>query len=165
MMNKAYLLLGSNEGDRIGWFHKALEILEKTAGNITAKSSLYETAAWGIEEQPDFLNMAVCLETTLEAPTLLRTILETEEILGRHRTVKWGQRTIDIDILFYNQDVITLPQLTIPHPFIQKRRFALVPLNEIAPMYTHPILHKTITTLLNECTDGLEVHLYSLDNR
>lgn len=160
-MNKAYLLLGSNEGDRIGWFNKAIDILGNTAGNIIAKSSLYETEAWGKEDQPDFLNMAICIETELEAEKLLETILETEENLGRHRTVKWGQRTIDIDILFYNNDIINSSQLTVPHPFIQERRFALVPLNEIASRLIHPQLQKSINILLNECPDKLEVHLYS----
>ncbi|MBS1774400.1 MAG: 2-amino-4-hydroxy-6-hydroxymethyldihydropteridine diphosphokinase [Bacteroidetes bacterium] len=158
-MIKAYLLLGSNEGNRIDWLNKAMAALEQSIGKIVAKSSLYETAAWGKEDQPDFLNMALCIETQLSPQQLLQSILQTEIQLGRHRTVKWGQRTIDIDILFYGNEVIDTPDLKVPHPYIQERRFALVPMNEIAPELLHPILQKTIAELLVSCPDKLEVRL------
>src|SRR4051812_38143939 len=106
MINKAYLLLGSNEGDRITWLTDAIRIINEDAGEVTERSSLYQTAAWGKEDQPDFINMAIELETQLSPQNLLATVLQTEEKLGRHRTEKWGQRTIDIDILFYNNEVI-----------------------------------------------------------
>lgn len=158
-MIKAYLLLGSNEGNRIDWLNKAMAALEQTVGSIVSKSSLYETAAWGKEDQPDFLNMALCIETQLSPQQLLQSILQTEIQLGRHRTVKWGQRTIDIDILFYGNEVIDTPDLKVPHPYIQERRFALVPMNEIAPQFVHPVLQKTIARLLISCPDKLEVRL------
>lgn len=133
--------------------------MEQTVGNIIAKSSLYETAAWGLEEQPDFLNMAICIETALSPQELLVAIQQVELNLGRQRTLKWGQRTLDIDILFYNRDVINDPQLTIPHPLLQERRFALTPLADIAPAFIHPILNKTIAQLLEDCTDPLPATL------
>lgn len=155
-MNTAYLLLGSNEGDRVDWLNKAIEQLQETCGQVTQQSDLYETAAWGIEDQPSFLNMALCISTTLQPTTLLKNINIIEANLGRQRTLKWGQRTLDIDILFYNSEVINLPELIVPHPQLEKRRFALVPLNEIAPDLMHPISHKKIAQLLDECEDTLE---------
>lgn len=155
-MNTAYLLLGSNEGDRVAWLQQAMEMTQAGCGNIIRQSAMYQTAAWGIEDQPDFLNMALCIETELHPVELLQAINKIESALGRQRTLKWGQRTLDIDILFYNNDIIKLPELTVPHPHIEKRRFALIPLNEIAPELLHPVSHKTITQLLDECEDTLE---------
>ncbi|MCB9046673.1 MAG: 2-amino-4-hydroxy-6-hydroxymethyldihydropteridine diphosphokinase [Chitinophagales bacterium] len=155
-MNKAYLLLGSNEGDRTDWLNKATQQLQDSCGNITQRSALYETAAWGIEDQPSFLNMALSIDTELQPLELLKQINSIEANLGRQRTLKWGQRTLDIDILFYNDAIINEPDLIIPHPQLEKRRFALVPLNEIAATLAHPVSHKTIAQLLGECEDTLE---------
>jgi 2-amino-4-hydroxy-6-hydroxymethyldihydropteridine diphosphokinase len=159
-MNTVYLLLGSNEGNRMQWLELCMQQLANSA-TITAKSPVYETAAWGIEEQPDFLNMAICLETHLAPGALLQAIQQTEKNLGRQREVKWGQRTLDIDILFYNDDIINLPDLQVPHPHLHERRFALMPLNAIAPQLVHPHFNKTIATLLEQCPDPLEVWLYA----
>lgn len=155
-MNTAYLLTGSNEGDRVAWLQQAIEMIQSDCGNIIQQSAIYQTAAWGIEDQPDFLNMALYIETELPPVKLLQAINKIESALGRQRTLKWGQRTLDIDILFYNNDIINLPQLTVPHPHLEKRRFALVPLNDIAPDLLHPVSHKTIAQLLAECEDTLE---------
>jgi 2-amino-4-hydroxy-6-hydroxymethyldihydropteridine diphosphokinase len=159
-MNTAYLSLGTNEGDRKQWLHQALSLIAKHCGHVTKQSAIYETAAWGITDQSPFLNMVVRLETSLSPGALLSEILTIEVTLGRHRTIKWGPRIIDIDILFYNDDIINTPSLTIPHPFIEKRRFTLVPLVDIEPYYFHPLLHKTSLALLSECKDDLEVHPY-----
>lgn len=158
-MNKAYLLLGSNEGDRHKWLSDALKQINERCGRVVLQSSIYQTAAWGIEEQPDFLNLAVMVETQLSAIELLGCVREIENNLGRQRKLKWGQRTLDIDILFYDDYIVDLEELKIPHPFIQQRRFALVPMAEIAADLQHPVLHKTITQLLDECPDVLEVKM------
>ena len=158
-MTDVYLLLGSNEGDREQWLQQAVEQLG-AVGNISTQSAIYQTAAWGIEEQPAFLNMALCLQTELHPLELLQKIHHIEQTLGRQRTLKWGQRTLDIDILFYGDALIDLPELKIPHPYLQERRFALVPLKEIAPDFLHPGLNKTVSRLLEECPDKLEVNNY-----
>lgn len=159
-MTKAYLLLGSNEGDRLGLMQDGMEQISKTCGKIVGQSRMYETAAWGLEEQPDFLNMAIIIDTPLQPIELLKAIHDIEQNLGRQRTLKWGQRTLDIDILFFGQHIINIPELTIPHPSVQLRRFALVPLNEIASGFVHPVLNKTISGLLADCPDPLPVTEY-----
>ncbi len=164
-MNNAYLLLGSNEGDRVVWLRRAMELIDEHCGKISARSSIYETAAWGITAQPDFLNMVISLETNLLPALLLHTLLGIENTLGRHRTIKWGPRTIDIDILLYNSDIVDTPALVIPHPFLQERRFTLEPLAELAPDYVHPLFQKSITVLLAECPDKLTVWKYSPEKK
>jgi 2-amino-4-hydroxy-6-hydroxymethyldihydropteridine diphosphokinase len=160
-MNNTWLSLGSNEGDRLQWFQKAMDLLSSNCGSIVNRSSVYETAAWGLTTQPDFLNMVIEVQTNKTPSQLLTEIHNIETVLGRQRDVKWGQRTLDIDILLYNNDIIKLPGLTIPHPFMQDRRFTLTPLAEIAPAYIHPKFNKTILQLLDECPDKLEVHKYA----
>lgn len=156
-MNRAYLSLGSNEGDRVQWMEKAMWLLTVKSGTIVNQSSVYETMAWGLTTQPDFLNMVIVLETTKNAQALLKDILEAEVTLGRQRGEKWGPRIIDIDILFFNNEVIDTPELVVPHPYLQERRFILIPMAEIAPELQHPKLHKNIAQLLEECEDDLEV--------
>jgi 2-amino-4-hydroxy-6-hydroxymethyldihydropteridine diphosphokinase len=160
-MNDAWLLLGSNEGNRMIWMKKAMDAISVNCGRVLKQSAIYETAAWGINEQPDFLNMVVQIETSKTPHDLLTALLGIEQSLGRKRDVKWGQRIIDIDILFFNQDIIKLPDLTIPHPFIPVRRFTLAPLAEIASDYVHPELNKTVGELLAVCPDTLELHEYT----
>ena len=156
-MNISYLLIGGNEGDRTGNMAIARERIGSVAGAIRRRSSLYETAAWGKTDQPDFLNQALLLETGLDAAILLATLLGIEEEMGRKRSEKYGSRIIDIDILFFNDAIITQPGLVIPHPEIQNRRFALAPLEEIAPAYIHPLLGVSVRELLINCTDPLVV--------
>ena len=156
-MNKAYLLIGGNEGERLHYLEQAKKEIEQSCGEISLQSSIYETAAWGIRDQPSFLNQAIMIQTQHNADKLMDEILSIEEKLGRIRKEKYGPRTIDIDILFFNEDIINLSHLRIPHPELQNRRFALVPMNEIAPELVHPGLHKTIMQLLKECKDPLDV--------
>ncbi len=156
-MNEAYLLTGGNMGNVKQTLEKANELISKNIGTIVCRSSLYRTAAWGITSQDDFLNQVLKVETTLEAPELMERILDVEHQLGRQRTEKYGPRTIDIDILFYNDAVIDIDNLEIPHPRMQYRKFVLEPLNEIAPGMVHPVLKKTVQELLTECEDRLEV--------
>jgi 2-amino-4-hydroxy-6-hydroxymethyldihydropteridine diphosphokinase len=156
-MNTAYLLLGSNLGDRKKFLSQAVELLGKAPGKIITRSALYNTQPWGTSGQDDFLNQAVCLETPLSAPKLLEHLLQLEENLGRKRNEKWEARTIDIDILFFNSEIVQLPHLIIPHPFVHQRKFALSPLFEIAGEYIHPVLNKSVKKLLSECEGNLLV--------
>lgn len=156
-MNKAYLLTGSNEGDRHSHLKKVAEHLENAVGTIIQRSSIYETAPWGKPDQPNFLNQALLLSTSLDAVSMMGLILQIELIMGRKRMEKYGSRIVDIDILLFNHEVRDDPDLKIPHPELSNRRFALVPLDEISPSLKHPLLHKTIHVLLQECPDKLDV--------
>jgi 2-amino-4-hydroxy-6-hydroxymethyldihydropteridine diphosphokinase len=156
-MNSAYLVLGGNLGNRALTIHKAIAKIREKAGTVLTSSSIYETAAWGYTEQPSFYNCVIHLHTGLPAPDLLALLLDIEKELGRIREQKWHERTIDIDILYYNDEVIDQPGLVVPHPHIQERKFVLVPLVEIAPGYVHPVLKLTNAALLQSCTDLLEV--------
>jgi 2-amino-4-hydroxy-6-hydroxymethyldihydropteridine diphosphokinase len=156
-MNHAYLLTGGNLGDRAGNLKMAAEAIGRSAGKIVMLSSLYETAAWGTKDQPDYLNQAIEIETNMRAPELLNILLDIEIQLGRYRQEKYGPRLIDIDILFFNSDILKTPNLVIPHPHIQNRRFVLVPMAEIASDFQHPVFNKSITELLTNCTDPLNV--------
>ena len=160
-MNTAYLLTGGNLGERVHNLATARELIAAQTGNIIAASSLYETAAWGNTDQPAFLNQAIMIETPLNARQLIRRILKIEKKMGRVREEKYGPRLIDIDILLFNNEKHNYQFLKLPHPEMQNRRFALLPLAEIAPEIIHPVLKKTITELLQECKDELEVKKYS----
>ncbi|MES2140696.1 MAG: 2-amino-4-hydroxy-6-hydroxymethyldihydropteridine diphosphokinase [Bacteroidota bacterium] len=157
-MNTAYLILGGNIGNRLQNLQEAIQLISEKAGGITKTSDIFTTSAWGNTNQADFLNQALCLQTPLTAIDLLETLISIEQILGRVREQeKWTERVIDIDILFYNTDIINTSDLKIPHPYIQERMFVLVPMAQLAPMLVHPALQKNIQTLLLECTDKLEV--------
>jgi 2-amino-4-hydroxy-6-hydroxymethyldihydropteridine diphosphokinase len=162
MHNEVFLSLGSNEGDRQGNLEETIRRIGKEAGTIVKISSVYRTAAWGKTDQPDFLNQAIQLETSLTPEELLEKILAIEHSLGRVRTEKWAMRIIDIDILLFGQRTINSPHLSLPHPELANRRFVLVPLNEIAPEYLHPVLKKTIRELLAACPDQLTVARYEV---
>ncbi|WP_426061950.1 2-amino-4-hydroxy-6-hydroxymethyldihydropteridine diphosphokinase [Hymenobacter sp. B1770] len=153
----AYLLLGSNLGNRAALLAAARQELATTAGDIVAQSGLYETAAWGRENQPAFLNQALAVRTWLRPEELLAACQAAEQQAGRRRVEQWGSRTLDVDILFHGRQVIESPDLTIPHPRLPERRFALVPLAEIAKALRHPQLGLTVTELLAHCPDPLPV--------
>ncbi len=157
MDRNIFLLLGSNEGAPAQNIASALGIIEKNVGTITGRSSLYRSAAWGLKEQPDFYNQVVEITSSLPAEELLAMLLEIELQMGRIRRVKWGPRIIDIDLLFYGSEVIDTIHLRVPHPGIPARRFTLLPLAELAPDFVHPVLRKSIATLLDECVDVLAV--------
>jgi len=157
MNDTIYLLLGGNTGDRQHYLDAATSEIETRCGRITAISKYYETAAWGQEDMPPFLNQALAIRTKLAPIALLAEINAIEQELGRERIEKWGARTIDIDIIFYGDQIIDTPTLTIPHPLLQERRFVLTPLHEIAPQWVHPVFKKTVSVLLAECKDPLPV--------
>ena len=156
-MRTAYLLIGGNLGNREDNLQKAISLIIEQCGALTACSSIYETAAWGIADQPSFLNQALEISTSLNARQLLRKILKIEKEMGRIRKEKLGPRIIDIDILLFENEIHDLRFLKIPHPEMQNRRFVLTPLAEIDPELMHPVLKKTIAQLLEECPDNLEV--------
>jgi 2-amino-4-hydroxy-6-hydroxymethyldihydropteridine diphosphokinase len=160
-MNKAYLLTGTNMGEREQNLETAREWIEAECGKISLISLLYETAAWGKTEQPAFLNQALEIQTGLNAAQLIRHILKIEKNMGRVREEKYGPRLIDIDIIFFADEIIATSFLKIPHPEMQNRRFVLVPLNEITPDFIHPVLKKTVRELLDDCPDPLPVKKYA----
>lgn len=156
-MNTIYVLVGGNVGNRRLNLETALSWLEKEIGNVNASSLIYETEAWGNTDQPDFYNQVHVINTKLSAEEAMKNILDIEEKMGRVRTIKNAARIIDIDILFFNKEIINITRLTVPHPEIANRRFVLVPLDELSPAFVHPILHKSIHELLSTCKDMLAV--------
>lgn len=156
-MNTAYLLIGGNLGDRAAYLQEAVKHIEARCGSITSRSSIYETAAWGNTNQPTFYNQALQLITTLTPASLLEQLLAIELEMGRVRTQKYGPRTIDLDILMIDDKVLDSQTLTLPHPQLHNRRFALLPLTEIAPLLKHPVFDQTVSELLVNCTDTLDV--------
>ncbi|HEY0298140.1 MAG TPA: 2-amino-4-hydroxy-6-hydroxymethyldihydropteridine diphosphokinase [Arachidicoccus sp.] len=156
-MNTTYLLIGGNLGDVRQTFANTINEIEMGVGSIKKKSPLYKTAAWGMENQPDFLNQVLEVETNLSAQKVLETVLNIEENLGRIRQQKYGPRIIDIDILLFNEEIIDEQDLKVPHPFLHKRNFVLHPLAALAPHAFHPVLKKDIQTLLQQSEDTLEV--------
>lgn len=155
--NKAYLLTGGNQGDRLLYLQQALDSLNEHGGKVVNQSPVYETAAWGNEQQSAFLNQALELETTCTSIELMVKLLWIEAQMGRQRLERYGPRTIDMDILFFNNDIYATPELIIPHPELQNRRFVLQPLSDIAADFIHPILKKSVSQLLQECPDALPV--------
>ncbi len=162
-MAKVFLSLGSNMGDRGYNLQQALLGLERWGAKVVRVSSIYETEPVGLKEQPMFYNMVAQVETELSPVDLWKAIFAIEQSLKRERTVQWGPRTIDIDILFYDDQVLQIEDeetsddirtiLIIPHVRLQERRFVLVPLAEIAPQLVHPVFKKTVDELLKECDD------------
>ena len=151
-MKTAHIGIGSNLGSREDNCRTALKHLTDNGIIVIKPSSMIETAPWGVEDQPQFINMAVKTETVLEPEELLTVLQKIEVTMGRTRTVRWGPRIIDMDILFYDDVVMKTPELEIPHPHIQDRDFVLKPLAEIAPNLVHPVLKKSIIELLKELT-------------
>lgn len=158
-LKKTHLLTGANLGDRFGTLLEANRLIEEKIGKILKASSLYETEAWGLVDQPAYLNQALEVATHLPPKELLKTIFEIEAALGRVARNKWEARPIDIDILFYENKILETTDLTIPHPHLHRRNFVLVPLLEIAPHKQHPVFKKTVETLYEETEDTLDVIL------
>jgi 2-amino-4-hydroxy-6-hydroxymethyldihydropteridine diphosphokinase len=158
----AYLLLGSNLGKREWYLDEAFRLINNEVGTIISSSSTYETAAWGKTDQPGFLNRAVAVETTLKPMALLHKVLSIEKSLGRTRSEKWGARLIDIDIILYENEIVSIAdELQIPHPQMQYRKFVMQPLAEIASNLIHPILQISLGEILEKLKDPLVVEIRS----
>jgi 2-amino-4-hydroxy-6-hydroxymethyldihydropteridine diphosphokinase len=159
-MVSVYLLLGSNLGDKQMFLRQAAVYIEEQIGAIVQQSSIYVTQSWGKTDAPDYLNQVLLVETQMQPDEVLTTVLNIELLLGRERREIWGSRTMDIDILFYDEAVISKRNLTIPHPHLHSRRFTLEPLAEIAPELLHPVLRKTVNELKSLLKDNLQVKKY-----
>lgn len=150
-------MLGGNEERTFEVMNIAKVLINQEVGKIFKASSVYQTAAWGPIVQPDYLNQAILVFSPLPPRFLLKKILSIELQLGRKRIVKYGPRTIDIDILFYGEEFIHTKDLIVPHPEIQNRKFVLLPCMELIPGLKHPVLSETVRELLHKCKDELEV--------
>lgn len=158
MANKIFLGLGTNLGDREDNLEKAVELICKSVGRISAVSSVYESEPWGFQCENKFLNMVIKAETGIKPEELLEIVMQAEAVMGRIRTGDhYSSRIIDIDILLYNSRIINKTNLIIPHPLIHERKFVLMPLCEIAPEAVHPVFEKKFTVLLKECRDERRV--------
>lgn len=163
-MNYALLSLGSNLGDRIKNIHDAVERIQLSVGEVITHSPYYESKSWGTNSPYDYINICLRIETQLSPSALLNAIHVIENELGRKRTKKYADRTIDIDILLYNDEIINTSDLVIPHPHMHERLFVLVPANQIAPYTIHPVFNKSIQQLLLDCNDETNVYEFKLDN-
>lgn len=159
-MHSCILHLGTNEGAKATNLELAEMMVSSRIGSIETSSKVYATAPWGNTEQDDFLNVAMICQTNLSAEDVLSEINIIETKLGRTREEKWGSRIIDIDIIFYDEEIIKKPDLIIPHPHLTNRNFVLTPLMDICPEYIHPELQKSVSELHAACTDKSEVNPY-----
>jgi len=161
-MNIVYLQLGSNIGDREQQLEFAISEIKEKVGDITNFSKVYESSPWRVDGQSNYLNQVIGVKTEIDAESILSVVLEVENNLGRKRIEKWGERLIDIDIIFYNNEIIETAELCIPHKHMHERKFVLTPLNEIASDYLHPKYNKTVADLLAECNDAESVEEYAV---
>ncbi|WP_297335360.1 2-amino-4-hydroxy-6-hydroxymethyldihydropteridine diphosphokinase [Algoriphagus sp.] len=159
MVNEVTLILGGNKGDRMQLIERATILLSEFA-TILKKSSIYQSESWGGVADQDFLNQAMVVHTEATPMAFLAQIQSVELTLGRRREVIWGNRTMDIDILYWGEEIIQLPELKVPHPLLDQRRFVLVPLVEIMPEFVHPISKKSQRNLLECCEDQSRVEIF-----
>lgn len=158
---EVFLSLGSNLGNRQENLQKAVMFIEKKIGKTLKKSLIYESEAWGNTNQGPFLNQIISIKSQNEAEEILQIIQKIEKELGRIRNVPWGPRTIDIDIIFYNKQIINMKELIIPHSNMASRNFVLIPLVEIAPDFIHPVLSLSNEELLRKCKDKSSVIVFN----
>jgi len=161
-MNIVFLQLGSNLGDRELLLQDAIVAIAERVGVVVEKSKVYESTPWRVEGQENYLNQILKVKTKLQADDVLSVILDIEKNLGRLRLEKWGERLMDIDIIFYNDSIIETAELCVPHKHMHERMFVLTPLHNIAPEMMHPKYNKTVEELLQICTDTELVKEYAL---
>lgn len=161
--SESIILLGSNMGDKLAFLKQAVSIISSECGVVKSKSSIYETEAWGFKADTSFLNQVILIETALNAFELLEKLLFIEQIIGRVRDYEqvYSSRTIDIDILYFGDLIVSTNQLTLPHPRLHLRKFSLVPLTEMWPHYIHPLLGVTHAELLSGVDDQSAVNFFS----
>ena len=157
--HQVFLHTGSNQGQRFEYLIKAERLIETQIGPIIQRSAYYETEAWGKTDQADFINQALEVHSELSPTKLLQITLNIEKELGRIRRERWTSRCIDIDLLFYDDQIINQPELTIPHPRIHLRNFVLIPMLEIAATFVHPVFNLSIEDLYLRSEDRLEVRM------
>lgn len=156
MQTEVVLCLGGNKGNREKLLSQAISLLTQYF-KVKRLSHIYETAAWGGVAKGDFLNQVAVIATDLQPEEVLDQIQQIEMDLGRTRFEPWGDRTMDIDILFFGDEIVNTDRLKVPHPFISDRKFVLIPLAEVMPDFVHPVLKENIVTLLEACEDLSEV--------
>lgn len=158
--HRVYLSLGSNEGNSHQNLSTAIAFISKEIGSVRKISPIYKTAAWGLTNQNDFLN--ICIEISTPFPPLLtmKKIIAIEMKMGRVRTQKWGPRIIDIDIVFFDQLILNHADLQLPHPHFQNRKFVLQPLSDIASKKIDPVSNKTVSNLAKQCSDTSKITPY-----
>jgi 2-amino-4-hydroxy-6-hydroxymethyldihydropteridine diphosphokinase len=162
IMNKVYLQLGSNLGEREQLISSAITNISAQIGTIISQSKIYESTPWRVDGQGNYLNQIIEIKTELPADKVLELVLNIENDLGRVRLEKWGERLIDIDIIFFNNEIIETPELCVPHKHMHERNFVLEPLNEIAPEFVHPKYNKTISELFEQSKDTEKVAVYAV---
>ena len=163
-MHQVYIILGSNIGNRLGYIEKAKFLLAEMVGDIEKESVVYQTEPWGVIDHDPYYNQVILMHTTLKPKNVIEKTLEIEEKMGRVRSGHWSPRTIDIDILLFDEEVIKTKKLTVPHPRMHLRRFVLKPLAEIAPNLIHPVLGKNMHELLEATSDQKEVIILAFDD-
>jgi len=146
--------MGSNLGNRLSSLRKAVLLIKNEVANIIKTSDVFETPPFGITNQPRFLNACILIETDMPPLNLLEKLKKIEEQMGRIQRFKWGPREIDLDIVFYDEEVVNEPTLKIPHPHMHERPFVLIPLNQISPKWIHPTLKKTVEQMTSESQDS-----------
>ena len=161
-MNSVFLQLGSNLGERSQLLIDATVLLSRRLGIIVEKSKIYESTPWRVDGQESYLNQVIEVSTKYSAEKVLKIVLEIETELGRVRVEKWGERLIDIDIIFFNDEIIETSDLCVPHKHMHERNFVLEPLNEIASTFIHPKYNKTVAELLKDTKDTERVEEYAV---
>jgi len=161
-MNKVFFQLGSNLGNREQLLTEAISLISEEIGEVIISSPIYESSPWRVDGQDNYLNQVIQIKTKFSSTETLTKALDIEARLGRLRVEKWGERLIDIDIIFFNDEIIETSDLCIPHKHMHERNFVLVPLNDIAPLFIHSKYNKTVSQLLNESKDTEKVERYAV---